>query len=106
MTEQTIQQKLAKQLYDELNRDYKPNKKKPELGEFMTLKVYYGKAKVEFSVGWYDVFEVTFKPKTVGVVYTKTNPNTKEKKTVSKQYPLDQKNLLDTILALYVKDCK
>lgn len=106
MTEQTIQQKLAKQLYDELNRDYKPNKKKPELGEFMTLKVYYGKAKVEFSVGWYDVFEVTFKPKTVGVVYTKTNPNTKEKKTVSKQYPLEQKNLLDTILALYVKDCK
>ena len=36
--ELTIQQK-TKQLFDELNKDYKPNTKRPELGELATLKM-------------------------------------------------------------------
>lgn len=91
----------AKALYDELNKDFKPNTRKPELGEFCTLKADYKEQTIEFSIGWYDVFVVRFRPQTVGVKYTKTDQKTKEHTTVSKSYPLDQKNLLDTILDLY-----
>lgn len=93
----------AKQLYDEISKEYKPNVKRPELGEFCTLK-YLGKGDtVEFSIGWYDKFIVKFRPQTVGVKYTKIDSSTKESKTVSKSFSLEQENLLDTILALYVK---
>ena len=93
----------AKQLYEELSRDYKPNIKRPELGEFCTLRYFGTEETVEFSIGWYDKFIVKFRPQTVGVKYTKIDSSTKESKTVSKSFSLEQENLLDTILALYVK---
>ena len=97
----TIQQQKTKQLFDELNKDYKPNTKRPELGEFATLKMNLTDCKVEFSIGWYDTFVVTFRPQTIGVKYHKTDKATKETKIVSKSLPLEQENLLDTVLSLY-----
>lgn len=101
MMEQTIQQQKAKELFNEIDKDYKPNRKRPKLGEFTTLKLYNKDAKVEFSIGWYDEFVIVFRPQTIGVKYYKTNPFTKEKSCVSKSYQLDQENLLDTVLSLY-----
>ena len=86
-------------LYEELSRDFKPNTRRPELGEFTELRRFKNET-VEFSVEWYKVFIVSFKPKTVGVKYTITDKITKEHKTISKQFPLDQENLLDKILEL------
>jgi hypothetical protein len=90
----------AKQLYDDISKHLKPNTKRPELGEFMTLKLYGDENKVEFSRGWYDIFIVTFRPQTIGVKLHKTDKSTKEAKTISKSLPLDQPNLLDTLLDL------
>lgn len=91
----------AQDLYNELNRDYKPNKKRPELGEFCELKCFNKQSLVYFTIGWYDIFEVQFNPKTVKAKYTKTDNKTKEKTTVTKQFPLETENLLDKILELY-----
>lgn len=91
----------AKELFDEINRDYKPNTKRPELGEFCELKMSGKTNTVYFTIGWYDVFDVQFNPKTVKVRYTKTDPKTKEKTTQSRQLPLDTENMLDKILELY-----
>lgn len=92
----------AKLLSEEISRDFKINNRtrRPELPEITTL-IRRNEEEVEFSIGWYDDFKVKFNPKTVGVKYVQTNPQTKEHKTISKQYPLEQENLLDTILDLY-----
>lgn len=93
----------ARQLFDEISRDYKPNTKKPELGEFCELRLFGKQGLVHFTIGWYDEFDVQFNPKTVKARYTKIDRVTKDKKTVIKQFPLEQKDLLDKILELYVK---
>lgn len=93
----------ALQLFNEISRDYKPNKKKPELGEFCELKLFGKQNRVYFTIGWFDLFEVQFNPKTVKINYTKIDRETKNKKTITKQYPLDIENLLDKVLELYVK---
>lgn len=94
----------AKDLYEELNKDYKPNKKRPELGEFCTLK-RTGDSKVEFSIGWFNLFTVQFNPKTIGVKINVVDKKNDTHWSISKQLPLDQDNLLDTILDIYVKEC-
>lgn len=98
-------QNTAKQLYDEISNDFKINNRTRRINdipEITVLKLFDNQTKVEFSIKWYDVFIVSFNPKTVGVKYTTTNKDTKEHKTISKQYPLDKENLLDTILDLYI----
>lgn len=90
----------GKQLFDEINNNLKPNKLKPELGEFTTLVLHDKGNKVEFCRGWNDEFIVSFNPKTVGVKYSKIDSESKKRVTISKQYPLDQKDLLMTILNL------
>lgn len=91
----------AKDLYEELSRDYKPNKKRPELGEFCELKLDYKQNFVYFTIGWSNIFEVQFNPKTVKAKYTSINKLTKEKKTATKQISLDTDNLLDVILSMH-----
>lgn len=91
----------AKDLYEEISRDYKPNKKRPELGEFCELRLDSKNNFVYFTIGWYNIFEVQFNPKTVKVKYTSTNRSTKEKKTITKQISLETENLLDVILSMH-----
>ena len=103
-TQMTIN--TAKALYDEISKDFKINnrtRRVDDIPEITVLRLYDNWTKVEFSISWYDVFIVSFNPKTVGVKYTYTNKATKESKTLSKQFPLDKENLLDTILDLYAK---
>ena len=90
-------------LYNEISRDFKTNNRtrRTDLPEFMELKASYKENKVYFSIGWYDTFIISFNPKTVGVKYTKTNKLTRESQTISKQFPLNQDDLLETILNLY-----
>lgn len=88
-------------LFNELSENYKPNKKRPELGEFCELKCFYDKGLLLFSIGWYDIFEVQFNPKTIKVKHTKINRQTKEHITKIKQIPLSIDNLLDKILECY-----
>lgn len=94
----------AKRLYDEISNDFKTSNRtrRLDLPEFMTLTLFSDKTKVEFSIGWYDTFNITFNPKTIKVKYIKVDKQTKETKTITKQLPLDQENLLDTILSLYI----
>lgn len=102
-TETTKQIELSKALYDEISRDFKicNRTRRVDLPEFATLKWSKRECQVEFSIGWYDVFIVTFRPKTIGVKYTKTNSAEKTHETVSKQFPLEQADLLDNILTMY-----
>ena len=95
----------AKLLFEELDKDFKPNTRRPELGEFTELRRCKDE-RVEFSIGWYKEFIISFKPKTVGVKYIVTDKQTKEHKTLSKSYPLEQENLLDAILELLNAEIK
>ena len=92
----------ARALYDEISRDFKicNRTRRTDLEEFMTLCLWSKDNKVEFSVGWYKSFVVSFRPQTVGVKLTVSDKRTGEQKHISKSYPLDQENLLDTILDL------
>lgn len=90
----------AKDLFNEISNTLKPNTRRPELDEFTTLKVYHTTKEVEFSQGWHTNIVVGFKPKTISVKITKIDSSTKDKTIVSKSYPLEQENLLDTILNL------
>lgn len=96
----------AKELFDEMVKICKPNTIRPELGEFTTLKVYNKENKVEFTINWDREFLISFNPKTIGVkIKIKSKEDSKEK-TLSKQLPLNQKDLLSTILDMYVNLCK
>lgn len=88
-------------LYKEISDNLKPNTKRPSLGEFMTLKKSGKTNKIEFTRGWDDSFTITFNPKTVGVKIYAIDKKSEKSKSVSKQYPLNQENLLDIILDLY-----
>ena len=92
----------ARELYDEIGRDFKTSNRtrRTDLEEFMTLRLYGKENKVEFSVGWYKTLMISFRPKTIGVELIVNDKKTGEKERVSKSYPLDQPDLLDTILNL------
>lgn len=92
----------AKALYDEISRDYKPNKKNPAIPEIFELIHYGNEKRVYFTIGLRDLFDVQFNPKTVKIRYTKIDKETREKKTITKQVPLEQEKLLDLILQLYL----
>lgn len=106
--EETIQQKLAYKLYKEISDDFKISNRtrRPDLPEFTTLIGYIDDAKVNFTIGWFDTFEITFRPQTIGVKYSSINKKKDEKETLSKSLPLDQKDLLDYLIDIYDKKSK
>ena len=85
-------------LWKEMTEKCKPNTIKPELGEFTELRTAIDY--VEFSLNWYTLVTVTFRPKTIGVTITRIDRTTKEKKVQTKQFPLKQENLLDELIKL------
>lgn len=97
------QEQMARDLFNEINRDFKSSNRtrRTELPDFATLKGYFNECKIEFTIGWYDNFVVTFRPKTIGVKYHKSDKKEDKSISISKSYPLEQPNLLDTILDLY-----
>lgn len=86
-------------MFWECNNKLKPNKLKPELGEFTELKGT--KDMVFMTLNWFTTIEILYRPKTVKLKVTVTNRETREKKvTIEKQFPIDQPNLLEEIVNL------
>lgn len=95
----------ARELFNEISKDFKPNKRQPDLGEFTELQLFSKENKIEFSINWFSQFVITFRPQTIGVRIQHHNKKTGESKSISKSYPLTQENLLDTVLKIFRENC-
>lgn len=91
----------AKSLFRLLGTDGRDFTKKENLGEITELVLSGKENKVFFSIDWYSTFTITFRPQTIGLKINRTNKVTKESKSISKSYPLEQEDIFDVIFEQY-----